>query len=91
MRNCAALHGTTFEANLSTLSEKGFSLEKVILWATTRQDEDPLNDEELLALQFLHRCIELDPHKRISASEALEHEFLSDAMYSDDEVDIVAY
>ena len=35
-----------------------------------------LSDEEKLAIRFLERCFDLDPNKRISAAEALEHPFL---------------
>jgi cell division control protein 7 len=35
-----------------------------------------LSDEEKMAVDFLSRCMELDPARRISAKEALDHEFL---------------
>lgn len=37
------------------------------------------NPEQELALKFLDLCMELNPNKRISATEALRHPFLSDA------------
>ncbi|KAM3072066.1 Cell division control protein 7 [Clarireedia jacksonii] len=82
MRACAYLHGTVFETNIPTIGQAGFSLEKIILWSTCRNDggpdgaEQPLTSEEKLAVRFLERCLELDPNKRISAEEALNHEFL---------------
>ncbi|KAI0999944.1 Cell cycle serine/threonine-protein kinase [Podosphaera aphanis] len=82
MRSCALLHGAMLQTNIPTIGAQGFSLEKVILWSTSRNDvvdgnlEEPLTSEELLALKFLERCLELDPHRRISADEALKHEFL---------------
>ena len=95
MRHCAYLHGAMFESNIPTISEKGFSLEKIILWSCHRNDggkdgEDPLTDEEKLAVRFLERCFELDPDRRISAAEALEHDFLREDVYSDDgEIDML--
>jgi cell division control protein 7 len=44
-----------------------------------------LTEEEKLAVRFLERCLELDPNKRISAEEALDHEFLKEVEMSDDE------
>ncbi|KAG4430500.1 hypothetical protein IFR05_014024 [Cadophora sp. M221] len=97
MKSCAYLHGTTFESNIPTIGSLGFTLEKIILWSTCRNDggknsrEHPLSDEEILAVRFLERCFELDPNKRISAEEALEHPFLKTDMvdaYTDEEDEI---
>lgn len=91
MRQCAYLHGTVFQTDIPTIGQGGFTLEKIILWSTCRNEggkdgaEDPLTEEELLAVRFLERCLELDPNKRISAEEALEHEFLKEVEMSDDE------
>lgn len=93
MRMCAFLHGTQFETNIPTIGNAGFTLEKIILWSTCRNDggkdgvEAPLTDEEKLAVRFLERCLELDPNKRISAKDALEHEFLKEVDCTDDEDD----
>ncbi|CAD6502934.1 BgTH12-02608 [Blumeria graminis f. sp. triticale] len=82
MKQCALLHGTVFQTNIPTIGTQGFSLEKIILWSTCRNHsvdgklENPLNQGERLAIDFLEKCLELDPSKRISAQEALEHEFL---------------
>jgi cell division control protein 7 len=90
MKACAYLHGTYFETSIPTICDAGFSLEKIILWSTCRNGggdegaEIPLTAEEKLAISFLDRCFELDPNKRISAAEALEHPFLKE--YSDDEM-----
>jgi cell division control protein 7 len=55
-------------------------MEKIILWSTCRNsdgnEELPLNEGEKLAVKFLECCLELNPNKRISAAEALQHEFL---------------
>jgi len=77
MRLAGQLHGCMFETTIPTIGTTGFSLERIILWSTCRSDSgETLNDEEKLAVEFLNRCMELDPGRRISADEALEHEFL---------------
>ncbi len=77
MRAAGQLHGCMFETSIPTIGQTGFSLEKIIMWSTCRSDTDePLSGEEKLALEFLNRCLELDPARRISADEALEHSFL---------------
>ncbi|KAE8448238.1 hypothetical protein EG329_009668 [Mollisiaceae sp. DMI_Dod_QoI] len=91
MKQCAYLHGTVFETNIPTIGDRGFLLEKIILWSTCRNDggkggaEIPLTPQEKLAVRFLERCFELDPNKRISAKEALEHEFLKEEVYCDED------
>jgi len=91
MKACAYLHGTVFETNIPTIGGAGFTLEKIVLWSTCRNDSGkngqdmPLSAEEKLAVKFLERCFELDPCKRISAEEALEHEFLREDVYTEDE------
>ncbi|KAH0543292.1 hypothetical protein FGG08_002355 [Glutinoglossum americanum] len=85
MKACANLHGAVFETTIPTIGEKGFHLEKIILWATNRSgknergEEEKLPPDELQAVKFLQRCFELDPQRRISAEEALRHEFLAGA------------
>ncbi|KAL2064022.1 hypothetical protein VTL71DRAFT_4516, partial [Oculimacula yallundae] len=98
MKHCAYLHGTAFESNIPTIGNVGFTLEKIILWSTCRNDggksgkESPLSEEEMLAVGFLERCFELDPNKRISAADALQHPFLKeesvDEAYTEDEDEI---
>lgn len=83
MRACGLLHGTVFETNIPTIGDRGFSLEKIILWSTCRTKEQRESGEALTAgekeaIKFLERCLELDPKKRISAKEALEHPFLAE-------------
>jgi len=78
MRQCAALHGCQFETTIPTIGEKGFTLEKIILWATSRthnggKGDEKLPPEESICCRFLERCFELDPAKRISAEEATQH------------------
>jgi cell division control protein 7 len=80
MKMAAFLHGTMFETNIPTIGPTGFSFEKIILWSTCRSDiggeMSVLTAEEKGAVAFLERCLDLDPYKRISAEEALKHEFL---------------
>ncbi|KAG0136055.1 kinase-like domain-containing protein [Tuber indicum] len=86
MKQCAALHGCFFESTIPTIGERGFTLEKIVLWATNRtatgsskdnKDDAKLDQDEALAIKFLQCCFELDPAKRSSAVEALQHEFLA--------------
>ncbi|KAI9836157.1 MAG: hypothetical protein M1837_003445 [Sclerophora amabilis] len=103
MRACALLHGTIFECTIPTIGEKGFSFEKIVQWSTGRSRKDSaagvpeverLSKGELQAIAFLGRCMELDPNKRISAEEALSHEFLVGAREgvseeSEDDIDML--
>jgi cell division control protein 7 len=84
MYACALLHGTVFDCTIPSVGERGFPFEKLILWSTCRTgdaDKDDeskaLKDGEKEAIKFLERCLELDPKKRISAKDALDHPFLS--------------
>ena len=76
MQHCAVLHGTTFMCTLPTVGDKGYPLEKLILWSTCRKE---LSDGEKAAVKLLERMLELDPKKRVSAKEAMQHEFFVDA------------
>jgi cell division control protein 7 len=93
MKQAAYLHGTSFETSIPTIGTHGFALEKIILWSTCRNDsgksgeEASLTPEEKGAVRFLERCFDLDPNKRISAAEALEHEFLADPYVESGEED----
>lgn len=84
MKQAALLHGTIFETNIPTIGQVGFTLEKIILWSTCRNEPgksgEPgtLSPEEKLAVKFLERCLDLDPNRRISAEDALRHEFLAE-------------
>ncbi|KAG6016555.1 hypothetical protein E4U43_003550 [Claviceps pusilla] len=96
MKAAGLLHGCVFETNIPTIGQQGFTMEKIILWSTCRTDDKPLTAEEKLAVRFLERCMELDPTRRITAEQALEHPFLQidqpqrQEMGDDDEVDILA-
>ncbi|EPE04377.1 cell division control protein [Ophiostoma piceae UAMH 11346] len=82
MKVAGQLHGCMFETTIPTVGREGFSLEKIILWSNCRIDNGktlkPLSEDEKVAVKFLTRCLDLDPSSRISADEALEHEFLRD-------------
>ena len=98
MKAAAQQHGSMFETNIPTVGRDGFTFEKLILWSTCRDaKKKPLTDGEKLALEFLGRCMELDPSRRITAREALEHDFLRapegqeghNNDVSDDEIDML--
>ncbi|XXH01037.1 hypothetical protein Hte_007388 [Hypoxylon texense] len=91
MKQAGQIHGCVFDTNIPTIGERGFSFEKIMLWSTCRSDggkdgkSNALTEEEKGAIEFLQRCMDLDPTKRISAMEALTHEFLqTDADVEDD-------
>ncbi|KXT18420.1 hypothetical protein AC579_8164 [Pseudocercospora musae] len=80
MKEAALLHGQILETTLPTVSENGHSWEKVLLWCLGRnkkeQPSDGLTDEEREAVDFMQCCLELDPSKRITADDALQHPWL---------------
>lgn len=88
MRAAAMMHGTMFETTIPTIADKGFAFEKIILWSTCRNekegDDAKLNEEELEAVRFLERCLDLSPEARITAREALDHKFLREDTYEAD-------
>ncbi|GAB0134466.1 hypothetical protein EsDP_00002837 [Epichloe bromicola] len=96
MKAAGLLHGCVFETNIPTIGQQGFTMEKIILWSTCRTDDKPLTAEEKLAVRFLERCMDLDPSRRITAEQALEHPFLQidqpqrQGFGDDDEVDMLA-
>lgn len=75
MKAAAALHGQIFETNIPTIGEKGYSWEKLVKWASCVEE---LTESEKQATRLLAGLMELDPHKRLSAKEALQHEFFMD-------------
>ncbi|ETN45363.1 uncharacterized protein HMPREF1541_09194 [Cyphellophora europaea CBS 101466] len=78
MQAAAAQHGQIFETNIATIGEKGFSLEKIIRWASCREkEENALHLGEQQAVSFLQHLLDMDPHRRFSAKEALAHEFFT--------------
>ncbi|OCT47717.1 Cell cycle serine/threonine-protein kinase hsk1 [Cladophialophora carrionii] len=86
MQGVAGMHGQVFETNIETIGERGFSFEKIILWASCRErTSDTLRMGEEQAVEFLHGLLELDPHKRWSAKEALHHPFFTEPIEDEDE------
>lgn len=76
MQAVAAMHGSVLETNIDTIGEKGFTLEKIVLWASCRERENEgLRAGEQQAVLFLQGLLELDPTRRMSAKEALQDEF----------------
>lgn len=77
MKIAAQLHGCMLETSIPTIGSGGFDLGKIILWSTVRDEKErPFSDEERIAVDFLTRCLELDPSRRLSAEEALGHDLL---------------
>ncbi|KAK7409114.1 Cell division control protein 7 [Neonectria punicea] len=95
MKAAGLLHGCAFETSIPTVGQQGFSMEKIILWSTCRTEDKPLTPDEKLAVRFLERCMDLDPSRRITAEQALEHEFLrvdppaSQELGDEDEMDML--
>ncbi|KAI2634446.1 kinase-like protein [Xylaria nigripes] len=93
MKLAGQLHGCIFDTTIPTISSQGFSLEKIMLWSTCRSDggkdgkSNTLTPAEKEAIEFLSRCMELDPTRRISAREALRHPFLQVAVETEPEPD----
>ncbi|KKK15641.1 hypothetical protein P175DRAFT_0505346 [Aspergillus ochraceoroseus IBT 24754] len=80
MKNAAAMHGQVFETNLPTIGEKGYGWEKLVKWSSCVEE---LTDSEKQATRLLAGLMELDPYKRLSAKEALQHEFFTTPMDHD--------
>ncbi|RMD40115.1 hypothetical protein DV735_g5015, partial [Chaetothyriales sp. CBS 134920] len=79
MRTAAALHGQVFETNIETIGETGFTFKRLVLWAACREKEgQELRVGEEQAVDLLNKMMELDPNKRLSAKEALNHAFFTD-------------
>ena len=89
IRACAMLHGSAFECTLPTVHERGYSMDKIIQWCRMDDSKKELAADEKSAVKFLERCLDLDPRRRISSKEALEHEFLLDFETPEQEEDEV--
>ncbi|KAJ5299347.1 hypothetical protein N7476_010904 [Penicillium atrosanguineum] len=80
MKTAAAMHGQIFETNIPTIGEKGYSWEKLVKWSSCVED---LTESEQQATRLLSGLMELDPSKRLSAEEALQHEFFTNPIHHD--------
>lgn len=80
MKAAAAMHGQIYETNIPTIGEKGYSWEKLVKWSSCVED---LTESEEQATRLLSGLMELDPSKRLSAEEALDHEFFTDPIHHD--------
>lgn len=97
MKRAALTHGQIFETNIPTVGPKGFSFESLIIWSQDKPTRDKYGNktqvkaEDKPMVEFLHRCLELDPRARISAAEALDHPFLAEreSEGSEDEMDVL--
>lgn len=97
MKKAAMLHGQFFECNIPTVSEEGYTLEKLIIWSTRSYTRDKkgnkirLPEPEMEAVNFLEHCLAMHPGRRISAADALTHPFLAlkDGEGSEDEMDVL--
>ena len=86
MQAVAAMHGQLFETNIETIGDRGFTLEKIIIWASCREKEhDILGVGEAQAVSFLQGLLELDAGRRWSAKEALQHEFFTAPVEDEEE------
>jgi cell division control protein 7 len=87
MRACAVLHGCSFETNIPTIGERGFTWEKIVLWATGRTSGNRRTEASVLApgeheaVQFMEKLFDLDPMTRPTAEEALRMPFLNPDSY----------
>lgn len=80
MKTAAAMHGQIFETTIPTIGEKGYSWEKLVKWSSCVED---LTESEQQATGLLAGLMELDPSKRLSAEEALRHQFFTAPVHHD--------
>jgi cell division control protein 7 len=86
MQAVAAMHGQLYETNIETIGEKGFTLEKIIIWASCRAKEtDRIREGEAQAVRLLQGLVELDVSQRLTAKEALRHEFFTRPVEDEEE------
>lgn len=80
MKHAASIHGQIFETNIPTIGEKGHNWEKLVIWSSCVED---LTESEKQAIRLLSGLMELDPEKRLSARDALKHEFFENPIDHD--------
>jgi cell division control protein 7 len=74
MKLAASLHGQIFETNIPTVGDRGYGWEKLVIWSSCVED---LTESEQQGIKLLSGLMELNPNKRLSAKEALQHEFFT--------------
>ncbi|GAM86527.1 hypothetical protein ANO11243_045410 [Dothideomycetidae sp. 11243] len=77
MNEVSLRHGQVLQTNIPTLTENGHTWERILLWCLNRKKGARLTSEEEEAVEFMDLCLALDPSKRITAKEALEHPFIT--------------
>lgn len=68
------LHGAVLECSIPNISNNGYAFTKLIAWSTCKHVSKVTSDEKMIHT-LLDGLLELDHRKRLSADEALEHEF----------------
>ncbi|KAL9054194.1 MAG: hypothetical protein Q9162_004302 [Coniocarpon cinnabarinum] len=101
MRKAALQHGQVFETNIPTIGDRGHNLDAVIAWSLDRPTRDRhgnrvnngLREDELAVVRFLDDLLQLDPRRRLTAEEALDHPFLRehDDDDSENEMDVLTF
>lgn len=78
MRQAAQQHNQTLEVSLPTLHERPIPFQRLIRWCQTgtRDNDFEETSEMAEAIEFLSKCLDLDPWSRLTAKEALDHPYL---------------
>ncbi len=71
MRKAASRFGRVWRSNITSISEVGVGLEEIV------DKLNPANIADGVTFDLLMKLMELDPEKRISAAEALNHPFFN--------------
>ncbi|EFR02811.1 CDC7 protein kinase [Nannizzia gypsea CBS 118893] len=74
MQRAAAEHGLVFDTTIPSISEKGYSLSRIIQWSSLVTD---LTGREVQAIQLLKHLLDLSPRTRCTAARALQHDFFN--------------
>ncbi|KAF4552438.1 Protein kinase domain-containing protein 32 [Elsinoe fawcettii] len=77
MAATAVLHGQVLQTNIPSISETGHAWEKIINWCLNRKKDYEMTEEEIEAIDFMDACLQLNPDRRLTATEALQHPFIA--------------
>lgn len=80
MQKCALLHGCVFETTIPTIRESGHPFPQFLDWCNHVRrdaDNDPIDPEEASAIDLLSKLLDPDFRTRLSARDALRHDFLA--------------